>query len=196
MPKQVLFICIFNRSRSVVAEYLVRNMLDHKGSDYAMNVTVSSAGLLSKGLTHWFHIRNIPLPRPLFNQPPSKAVQTALLKQGIDISQHRSRPVTRAMLERSDIIIPMVSLLKEEIISSYPETEGKVFLPKELLGEEVDFFWEEPSVAPYDRDYLDFVHDDMGYVVAVIDEIDEFLQRALPAILSRLSEKGKKAEER
>jgi len=166
----------------------MRDMLTRE-RNYTMDVKVTSAGLIGKKLSHWFQSNNISLPVPLFNQPPSQEAQTVLLRKGIDISQYRSRPVNRAILESSDLIIPLVSVLKDEVILLSPKIKGRVFLPKELLGGNLSFFWDDPFVAPFDEHYLDFVHENMSYVSSIINEIDKFLQQAYPKILSNLQDK-------
>lgn len=185
-PKQILFICIFNVQRSVAAEYIFRKMLTHEGADYAMKIRVISAGFLGKELTRWFQARAIPLPDPLFNQPPTELIRIALLKRGIDISLHRSRAVSRAMLDCSDIIIPLLSILKKDLISEYPDIGRKVFLPNELLGKEFTFYWEDTCVFPQDSRFYNFVHNDPSYINRNIDELEEYLRLAFSTILSCL----------
>jgi len=191
--KQILFICIFNMHRSVAAEYIFRNILANRETDYTKIIDVFSAGLFGEKTSRWFQMKGIPLPEPLFSRPPSEQVQAVLLTRGIDISHHCSKPVNRVMLDRSDMIVPLLPILKEDLISLYPETEKKVFLPRELLGEDSNFYWEETSFVPTDRRFWDFVHHDTDYVRTVVSEVEQFLQRASPEILSRLLGSGEKA---
>jgi protein-tyrosine-phosphatase len=109
-----------------------------------------------------------------------------LLKRGIDISLHRSRAVNRAMLDCSDIIIPLLSILKKDLISEYPDIGRKVFLPNELLGKEFTFYWEDTSVFPQDSRFYNFVHNDPSYINRNIDELEEYLRLAFSTILSYL----------
>ena len=196
MPKRLLFVCIFNIQRSVAAEYIFRNMLAKKKPDEAKRIEVMSAGFIGQELNQWFQEKSIPLPDPLFDRPSTERVKAILLERGIDISRHRSRPADRAALQKSDIIIPFLPILKRDILTTYPEGAERIFLPKELLKEEIEFCWGETSAVPLNGRFFDFVHEESSYVRSVINEVDDFIQRAFPEIVTRLlgvSEAGGKA---
>ncbi len=48
MAKSLLFVCSLNGGRSVVSEYLFRNMLQERDERLAQQVKVASAGLITK----------------------------------------------------------------------------------------------------------------------------------------------------
>lgn len=81
---RMLFICLGNKCRSPYAEARVRARL--KTDPY---VEVASAGLLPGGRT-----------------PPEEAVAVAA-ERSLDLSGHRSRAVTPAMLEAADLVVVM-----------------------------------------------------------------------------------------
>lgn len=187
MGKQVLFVCLFNQSRSLIAELFLREMLRNQGNASMLDITVSSAGFLDSETLRWFDTQGIPLPDPVFDQPASPATQVVLLKQGIDISRHRSREINKEILDNSDIIIPFFESQKRGIVSLYPETGPKIFLPKELVSQETSFAWEDESYdVPLDSAFFDFVNNNIGYAETCVRQLEEFLHQALPKILSLL----------
>jgi protein-tyrosine-phosphatase len=187
VAKHVLFVCFFNQSRSLIAELLLREMLRNQGDASMPDITVSSAGFLDAESLRWFDNHGIPLPNPLFNQPASPATQIVLLKRGIDISSHFSREIDKEILDNSDIIIPFFDSQKRSIISLYPETKPKIFLPKELVNQETSFVWEDENYeVPLDISFFDFVNSNIGYAGTCVRQLGEFLYQALPKILSLL----------
>jgi protein-tyrosine phosphatase len=58
--------------------------------------------------------------------------QEVLKGEGIDVSSHRSRRVTRDMINSSDIILVMEKAQEERILNLAPEAKNRVFLLKEF----------------------------------------------------------------
>jgi protein-tyrosine-phosphatase len=187
MPKQILFICIYNLQRSVAAEYFFNNMLLQTRPDCAGRIRASSAGFLGAEVNKWFEAHNIPHPDPIYDRAPSVVAQEMFLKRGMDISEHRSRPVNKAIIDQSDIIVPLLTLLKGDLISAFPESEPKVILPSELLGQDLEFNWEDTAAVPNDSRMYEFAHLDRDYVNSQIKEVEQFVQRAFYEIIRRLS---------
>jgi len=151
------------------------------------DITVSSAGFLDSESLRWFDTHGIPLPDPVFDQPASPATQIVLLKWGIDISSYRSREIDKEILDNSDIIIPFFESQKRGIISLYPETKPKIFLPKELVSQETSFVWEDESYdVPLDSSFFNFVNNNIGYAETCRRQLEEFLHQAFSKILSLL----------
>ncbi len=186
MKKQVLFVCIFNVKRSVIAEHLLRISLIEMGEVFTDAIEVSSAGILGEETSKWFEINSIPYPEPLFNRVPSEYIQSILLERDIDLSQHRSRPVTKEILGQVDLIVPLLDILKRDIVAAFPEYEEKIALPKEFIDTDNDFFWEDTSNVPNDGRMFEFAHNNPHYVNTVINEIEEFVADASTAIINRV----------
>lgn len=53
-------------------------------------------------------------------------------EQGVDISRHRSMPITSSLIANADVILVMESYHKEYILNLFPEADGKVKLVKEF----------------------------------------------------------------
>lgn len=83
---RVLFVCSGNTCRSPLAVLALEGELG-AGSD---SVTVSSAGTAAES-----------------GQPASEGSQLVAERQGHDLSRHRSRPLTGAMLREADLVLVM-----------------------------------------------------------------------------------------
>ncbi len=83
----ILFVCTGNTCRSPTAEALLRAALAAKGLD---QVTVSSAGTGA-----WD------------GAPVSEASYLVGLEQGLDLSEHRARLLTRDVVRSADLILVM-----------------------------------------------------------------------------------------
>lgn len=81
----VLFVCTGNTCRSPMAEGLMRDLLHRRG----VSACVLSAGLAADG------------------QPAATNAVAAMEEVGLDISRHRSRQLTREMIEAADVLAVM-----------------------------------------------------------------------------------------
>lgn len=115
MPS-VLFICTANQFRSPIAETCLKQKLSNLGQ--LDEWRVSSAGTWTK--------KGLPA-HPL-------AVKAAT-GVGLDLSEHRSKPVTPRLLERSDLVVVMEKDHKEALLTEFPQMKDKIILLTELVGE-------------------------------------------------------------
>lgn len=102
--KHVLFICTGNVCRSPMAEGLLRHMAGDR-------VKVASAGL---GAGH--------------GQPPSAHAIEVLGKEGIDITDIRSQPVSAHLLQQADYIFTMTRDHLDMLLLLFPEMASKTRL--------------------------------------------------------------------
>jgi protein-tyrosine-phosphatase len=70
--------------------------------------------------------------------PPSQNGQIALQAMGLDISGHRSQPLTGELLEEFDLILTMEAGHKEAIQVEFPQVAGRVYMLSEVVGERRD----------------------------------------------------------
>lgn len=59
-------------------------------------------------------------------------------RRGIDLSSHRTREVTEAMLAEYDLIITMESGQKEALVVEFTRSAQRVFMLSEMAGRQMD----------------------------------------------------------
>jgi protein-tyrosine-phosphatase len=84
---RILFVCTGNTCRSPMAEAIARDRLRAMGWDH---VEVTSAGTSSFG-----------------SSPASEGALSVAGKRGLDLSEHRSRPLTADLLHGVDLVLAM-----------------------------------------------------------------------------------------
>lgn len=126
-PKQILVICTANICRSAMAQGLLRQRLAEEG--LAGKCEVLSAGVMA-----------------VEGQPASGNAVAALAERGIDIADHRARPLERGMIEAADIILTMQEAHRRAVFSMQPGALRKTFLLSEMAGEDADI--EDPYGLP------------------------------------------------
>lgn len=106
--KSVLFVCTGNSCRSVIAEGLFKKFLSDRGCSY---IKVQSCGIISfSGLS------------------PTENTLKVMRNAGIDVSGHKSTPLTKELIDNSDLILAMEDIHIDEVIRISPESSKKVHL--------------------------------------------------------------------
>jgi protein arginine phosphatase len=106
-----LFVCFGNIMRSAMAEFLMRKMVSETAPERASGLCILSAGL------------HTPAGREA--HPWAQEAGSDL---GISLADHRSKPLTREMVEQADCIFAMDFQNKAELLTLYPEAESKIYM--------------------------------------------------------------------
>jgi protein-tyrosine-phosphatase len=120
--RRVLFVCAGNQCRSPMAEAFFKRLIGCQ-----QDVEVSSAGLYGGG-----------------GLPPSRKAVAVMAKRGVDISQVRSKKLSRKLAAKSDIIVTMEEEQRDIIKRLY--NYSKVFTLREIAGGSGDIA--DPLGAP------------------------------------------------
>lgn len=152
-PSSVLFVCTGNIFRSMTAAYGLRAALGPE-----RNIEVGSAGLQT----------------PEHDVMPF--VRTHLLARGLDVSGHRARPLTRAMLARAGLAIAMDFAHRRVV-----EERFGTRLP---LFSEVAYDREEPM--PDVQEAVPNWQEDFPAAVAYGTEVMDYILDGIPGFVTRM----------
>ena len=108
MPS-ILFVCTANRFRSPLAAAILKQILHHMGMSDSWEI--ASAGTWAET-----------------GQPALSHIAEAAQRLGIDLSPHRSRRVSEALLSGYDLILVMQASQREALLSEFPSLEERVYL--------------------------------------------------------------------
>ncbi len=112
----VLFVCTGNLCRSPMAAALLRARLAK--DTRRLHWQTASAGVRAEeGL------------------PASVGAVAAMSKRGLDLSSHRSQPVTRPLIEQADLILGMTPNHVEALRLAFPQAAERIYLLAEMAGE-------------------------------------------------------------
>lgn len=153
----IVFVCTANICRSVMSEGILKKLFrEHK---LQKKVTVESAG------TDAFPGMNT-----------NNFTKEVCKEHGIDVSQHRSRQLTKSMLEEAVLVICLAENHHEVIHRAYPEFRRKVVLLKEFGQRQPpkNLSVADPIGAPKER------------YAACFKEIEGELKRIFPLLEKRM----------
>lgn len=115
----ILFICTGNTCRSPMTQYLFANVLQKQANNRLKSIKLKSAGLFAQE-----------------GQPATPEAIEVMLKEGLDLTSHRSTQVDGGMIEDADLIITMTSSQKAQLTRSFPYKKDKIFTLGEMAGYE------------------------------------------------------------
>ncbi len=145
----ILCICTGNICRSPMAEYLVRRALPSNAG-----WQVISAGLMA-----------------VHGQPASRDAVSAMRELEIDISPHRSRPVTRDLVDSAFCIVVMTAAHSAQFGDLYPDARDRVHLIRSF----------DPNADCQDVD------DPIGMSLSVYRKTRDAIGDAVPGLIKYLN---------
>ena len=110
----VLFVCTANICRSPMASAIFEAIVQEKGEEQSWKV--ESAGTWAAE-----------------GQPAVTGSQLALESKGLDASTHRSRRITRELLESFNLILTMEKGHKEALQFEFPDLADRIYLLSEMV---------------------------------------------------------------
>ncbi|HEX6594800.1 MAG TPA: low molecular weight protein arginine phosphatase [Bacillota bacterium] len=158
----ILFVCTGNTCRSPMAEALLKDQMPE--------VNVQSAGIYAGE-----------------NEPAHQYTIEVLKRKNISLN-HRSQPVTRRMLNESDIVLAMTRQHKQSLIMQYPEFQDKFFTLKEYVSEADKEVWEElkKTYVNYEEKRSTFIHNNQHKIDNVL--LDQKLAEHLQPEIERITQ--------
>lgn len=151
--KTILFVCTGNVCRSPMAAAIMRDRIAQLGLD--AQVEIVSAGVWAE------------------DGARASANGVAVLRlRGIDLAEHRSRPLTPALLRQASVVLVMEEAHRRSIFYMTPEHLSKVFLLSEMAGGHKDI--DDPYGGPIDA------------YATTADELAGLIDKGLPKILKRV----------
>ena len=147
---KVLFVCTGNTCRSSMAEELLKSIL--KNHNIEDKIHISSSGTEVD-----------------VSLPASDNAIAALKELELDLTKHRSKLVTRELIDEMDLVLAMTEAHKDYILKIMPEAKEKIFtLIEYASGEKGDI------ADPYRMDletYRKCRDDILKYLEMVLEKI-------------------------
>jgi len=135
---KIAFVCEGNTCRSALAHHFMEKLVRERGLN---QVQVDSFGVAGDpGLT---------VPR---------MVHDLLREEGVPSVHHVSKPMSRRLVEESDLILVMEERHREFILRELPEARGKVHLLRSYAGLKDPVEIRDPICGPhgiYDKTFCD-----------------------------------------
>ncbi len=117
MIKRVLFVCTGNICRSPMARALFEDIVSSDTELADAGIEADSAGT-----------------DPAFDKATAEAIE-AMRGYGLDLSAHRSKPVSERLIEWADLILVMEPWQRMHVTSLFPAADGKTRLLTDYAGE-------------------------------------------------------------
>lgn len=116
LGKTIVFVCTANMCRSPMAEALCKQLLAQRLGCPMSKLPDRGIEVLSAGVY------------AMADGPASEGAVQAIREMGLDLSGHRTRPLTPGLLDDADVVIVMTQSHADSICELFPEAEAKIRL--------------------------------------------------------------------
>jgi protein-tyrosine phosphatase len=155
--QMVLLVCTGNTCRSPMAEMLLKQALAERLRCSIEKLEENGFFVMSAGIS------------AAAGSPPSIEAVDVLMQQGLDLTQHESRPLTDQLVRHADLILTMTDGHRSAIVEHWPEAANRVEL---LLPNECD------------------VADPIGRPLEVYEKCAQEIKRGVSLVAERLIDRG------
>ncbi len=152
--KKILVVCTGNTCRTPMVKALLEKALADQG--LAEDVVVDSAGVYAYR-----------------GSPASEGSVRAMAARGLDIREHRSKPIDERLVSEADLILVMEEAHRRSIFYTWPQALPKTFLLSEMAGEHGDI----PDPIGLSQEAYD----------QVANYLEDLIRRGLPRIVGFLT---------
>lgn len=143
----VVFVCTANICRTPMAEYYFNKLIAEDGLDH--RIYAESAGTWA-----------------VEGMPAAENTRLVCAENGLDVSAHRSRPISPTMVKEADLILCMTEEHKNDLCHIFPQYSAKIFTLREYANHR-----EGGSILdPYGREIVHY-RQTFQQIAAEIDRI-------------------------
>lgn len=158
---KVLFMCTANICRSPLAEAIFNHMV--KNGNIREQIVAESSGT-------WANDGN----------SAGSLSQQVAQENGLDLSAHRSKPMTPQLIKEADLVLCMTPVHKNDVLKIFPHFDNKVFNLKEFARE----------IPPRKKAIDDPIGMNLNFYRRIFRELEDEIRRILPVVEQLATQKA------